>query len=295
MRGSGKVVLAVGVYDNADILRECIEWHYRLGIDFAVAYDHGSTDGSQDILAEFARKKLVDWTLISDRNYTRFDPYTSIAYRARNKFAADWIIVTDTDEFVCFGEGGLRDALDQAQSSDITVISMPGFNMTGPPLAAGASAPELLTVRVDKGVKETGEQALSGELPVPHVFLYRPPKTIARTSALIAYRPGGHSAMHAYGRSGELPGVSYLHYPFRGYATFEAKVRNAAAWLDENPELDRNLAWHWRRLVRLHRAGRLREEYDAQFVTPARTAELVRDGVCAIDETVSSWIKTRKP
>src|ERR1043165_5088679 len=149
MSSSGKIVLAVGVYDNADILRDFIEWHYHLGIDFAIAYDYGSQDGSRDILADLARRKLVDWTTIPDNNYMRFDPFTRIARRARDEFNADWIIVVDTDEFVCPPCGGLRASIDLARSTDISVITMPGYNMTGPQVIDGRGGPAHLILRVD--------------------------------------------------------------------------------------------------------------------------------------------------
>ena len=170
---------------------------------------------------------------------------------------------------------------------------MPGFNMTGQPLAAGASAPATLTLRIDRGVQETGEQALSGDLPVPYVFIRQQTKTIVQASSLIGYTIGGHLARHASGQSAEMPGLSFRHYPFRSYESFEMKVRNSAAWLDGNPELIPGLAWHWRHWVRLYRAGRLREEHAAQFVSAARAAELLREGVCTVDESVSSWARTR--
>jgi Glycosyl transferase family 2 len=292
--GSGKIVLAFGVYDNADILREFVEWHYHLGIDFAIAYDYGSQDGSRDILADLGRRKLVDWMTIPDKNYMRFDPFTRIAHRARDEFKADWIIVVDTDEFVCPPCYGLRAALDLARSEDIAVVTMPGFNMTGVPLTTGQSAPATLTLRVDRGVQVTREQTLSGDLPVPYVFIRNLSKTIVQASALIAYTLGGHTAQHASGRSAEISALSFRHYPFRSYEAFETKVRNTAGWLDMNPEFTGGLAWHWHRWVRLYREGRLREEHDAQFLLPARASELVRDGVCTIDEAISSWAARRR-
>ena len=289
-----RIVLAVGVYDNADILRDFIEWYYQLGIDFVVAYDYGSADGSRDILDEFARRKLVDWMTIPATNYARFDPFANIALRARDQFAADWIVVVDTDEFICPPEQGLRAALATALSDDITSVTVPSFNMTGQPLSAGASAVAELTLRIDRPLHETEAQAVSGALPVPYILMRQQAKTIVRADALIGYTIGAHTAIHAFGRIAVLPGLSMRHYPIRGYDAFQAKVRNCAAWLTQNPEFTPGQAWHWRRWVREYQAGRLREEYDAQFVSPERAAELLRGGVCTRDEIVSSWVRARK-
>ena len=46
MEGVGKVVLAVGVYDTAGILADYLDWYLHIGVDFIVALDYGSTDGS---------------------------------------------------------------------------------------------------------------------------------------------------------------------------------------------------------------------------------------------------------
>jgi hypothetical protein len=58
------------------------------------------------------------------------------------------------------------------------MLSVPCFNMTGPMIEPGQKAPEELTLRIDKPTRETIEQQLSGELPVPYIFIgpphYRP-------------------------------------------------------------------------------------------------------------------------
>jgi hypothetical protein len=55
------------------------------------------------------------------------------------------------------------------------MLSVPCFNMTGPMIEPGQKAPEELTLRIDKPTRETGEQQLSGELPVPYIFIRHPP------------------------------------------------------------------------------------------------------------------------
>jgi hypothetical protein len=97
----------------------------------------------------------------------------------------------------------------------------------------------------------------------------------------------------SWGKSGDIGRLRFLHYPIRGYDTFEVKVRNTAAWIADNPHLEPWWGWHWRRWIRLMEAGRLRQEYESQFASPQRADELVRDGTCAIDETVSSWVRRR--
>ena len=71
-------------------------------------------------------------------------------------------------------------------------------------------------------------------------------------------------------------------------------MRNAARWFEDNKHLEPWWGWHWRRWIRLEQAGRLREDYDDQFVSPSRAQQLVRQGTCSIDETVASWIRQQR-
>jgi hypothetical protein len=87
--------------------------------------------------------------------------------------------------------------------------------------------------------------------------------------------------------------LRFLHYAIRGYPTFQTKVANIAAWMAENTHLEPWWGWHWRRWIRLNEAGRLRKDYDDQFVSPARARELINDGTCSIDDTVANWIRHR--
>jgi hypothetical protein len=52
--------------------------------------------------------------------------------------------------------------------------------------------------------------------------------------------------------------------------------------------------WHWRRWIRLNREGRLRGDYEDQFVSPTRSGELIRIKICTRDERVANWLKNRQ-
>jgi hypothetical protein len=289
-----KIVLAVNVLDNADILHEYLEWYLCLGVDLIIVHDWGSSDGSQDILEQFARQKLVKWIPHPEKCVRDNDPSSRLARIALNEHNAEWIISCDTDEFLCIEGDNLRSVLDRAKQNDLTVLNVECFNMTGLPLAAEESFLERLTLRIDRPVIETYDQQVSGVLHVPYIFLRHPPKTIVRAEAFVEYAAGAHSAKNSWGRTGEIPELRFLHYPIRGSDAFQTKVRNITAFLDENEDLPSWWGWHWRRWIRLNREGRLREDYESQFVSRGRAEELIRDATCRVDETLSSWIKNKR-
>jgi hypothetical protein len=111
------------------------------------------------------------------------------------------------------------------------------------------------------------------------------------------YGPGNHSVTSAPGQCAEPPQLCFLHYPMRGFDAFQTKVNHAATWFMSNPHLQAwpEWGWHWRRWIRLNRDGRLQEDYENQFVSPARAQELIRDGICSVDEVVARWVKHRQP
>ena len=294
--GVGRIVLGVGVYDNADILSDFLDWHLALGIDFVVAFDYGSVDGSQDILEEYRRRGVLDWRVLPDQRYLSFNPFLNIAKIATDDFGAEWVAILDPDEFLCVDSPGLRGTLELALQGGLAVVTVPRCNMTGPEPGDAAEALTALTLRVDRGFEASLEQKLSrGQLPFPSVLLSESPKVIVRGDGLVEVGAGSHSAHNVNGAQGSTSKLRILHYPFRGYAAFARKAHNVAGWLAANPDLPARFAWHWRRLAALSREGLLEEEFRRQFVDQSSSAKLIQSGVCCPDRTVAAWKRRRQP
>jgi len=286
-----KIALLVLPSDQGDILKDYIEWHLDLGIDLILAEDVGSSDNTHEILESFSKTGRVWWSLAPEKNRLKYRPEETLVKMAIDQHAADWIIMNDVDEFLCSEGQGLRTVLQRAAADNVTAISVPCFNMTGPVLPSARRATETQTLRIDRPVDPPSEQLISGNLPVPYIFVRHPPKTIARALAFAEYGPGMHIVSTAWGNAGEFSALRFLHYPIRGFDKLQTKVSNAAAFFEENDHLEPWWSYHWRRWIRLSQGDRLREDYESQFLSPARAEELVRDGICTVDETIANWIK----
>jgi hypothetical protein len=83
------------------------------------------------------------------------------------------------------------------------MLSVPCFNTTGPMIEPRQKAPEDLTLRIDKPTREISEQQLSGELPVPYIFIGTS-HTIVRASAFQEYGPGAHDVKGSWGPNGDI-------------------------------------------------------------------------------------------
>jgi hypothetical protein len=139
----------------------------------------------------------------------------------------------------------------------------------------------------------TAEQQISWDLPVPFAFLEVGGHVAVRSAAIGSFAPGMHSATVTSGTSATSD-LYILHYAIRGYEELRQKVCNTQKWLEDNPHLPPAWGWHWRRWIHLEKTGRLREDYDCQFVSAARAIELIADGTCVIDTTIAAWRADRE-
>jgi glycosyltransferase involved in cell wall biosynthesis len=290
----GKIVLITVPYDQGDILQDFLDWHLQLGIDLILAMDGGSTDGSRDVLEEYAKTGRLVWLPLPERDLTKYAVGDELAALARDRYGADWIILCDVDEFLCTIGADLQAILAEAERDGITLLTVPRRTMTGPPLQPGQRAPQTLTLRIDRTVEPTHEQQISWNLPAPFAFLEVGGHLAVRASAFAQYGAGAHVATTTWGKSGTSDQLYILHYAVRGFESLRAKVDNTKAWLDDNKHLAPGWGWHWRRWIHLHEEGRLREDYDLQFVSPERAQQLVREGICVVDTTIADWIARKQ-
>jgi hypothetical protein len=284
-----KIVLVTVPYDQVDILQDFLDWHLQLGVDLILAHDGGSTDGTREVLDRYAGTGRVVWEPLPERDMSKYAVADGLAALARDRYGARWIIYCDVDEFLCTRGKSLRAVLADCERDNITLLDIPRRTMTGPPMPPGRRATEALTLRIDRTVVPTPEQQVTWDFPVPFAFLEVGGHLAVRASALTQFGMGAHVATTAWGQSGTSE-LYILHYAIRGYEELRQKVHNTEKWLSDNPHLPLGWGWHWRRWIQLEEEGRLREDYDRQFVSAERASELIRDGVCVVDTTVADWL-----
>ncbi|HVQ37204.1 MAG TPA: glycosyltransferase family 2 protein [Pyrinomonadaceae bacterium] len=278
--------------DQGDIIKDFVEWHLDLGLDVILTEDLNSSDDTQEILDSFSETGRVDWFPTKVKDYKNCRPAESLAELARDRHGADWVIMCDVDEFLCPQGDDLRSILQRAAAEDITAIRVDCFNMTGA-LENEGRATEARIWRIAQPIQESFEQQLSGQIPAPYIFIRHPPKTIVRMDAFLEYGWGSHDVKTSRGKTAEFSELKFHHFPIRGFETFQKKVQNVANFFEINKHYEDWWGWHWRRWIRLNEEGRLREEYENQFLTPARAEELIRDGTCVVDTTISNWVANR--
>lgn len=211
-----KLVQTLVVRDEADIVDAQVAYHLNAGVDFVVATDHDSEDGTTDILVSYERQGVL--RLYREAGEMRESDWrTRMAREAATEHGADWIINTDADEFWIPRELTLKESL-AAVPGRIGVVWATTCHFVPRP-EDGSPFAERMTARF----------AAAAALNDP-TSPYRPhAKAAHRADPAIRVRFGSHRVVSETlaPLSGWHP-ADVFHFPYRTSAQYEQKtVRRA--------------------------------------------------------------------
>jgi Glycosyl transferase family 2 len=106
-----KVVMTLVVRNERDIIAQHLAYHLAAGVAFVVVTDHGSTDGTTEILDEYERRGVVRVLHEPDGPFAQREWVTRMARLAATEHGADWVINSDADEFWWPRGGSLDEVL----------------------------------------------------------------------------------------------------------------------------------------------------------------------------------------
>ncbi|MDX1546031.1 MAG: glycosyltransferase family 2 protein [Rhodothermales bacterium] len=248
-----KLVLTLLVRDEADLLAENLAHHFDAGVDFVVATDNGSRDGTAEILRAYERAGRLEYHYQPPADFAQHAWVTRMARRAAAVHGADWVINGDADEFFVPASGTLKDVLRRLPAG-VDVVLVPRRNFV--PCERPRRRPPPVEM-------------------VYHAPGFIAPKAVHRGVPDVTVWQGNHGAESPRLRlpARPCPGIIAYHYPIRSLAQFETKVWNGGSGYDLNDTLHPELGHHKRRWYRLLLAGALPEEYARLFMS--------RDQLCA--------------
>ena len=100
------------VRDEADIVDAQIAHHLSAGVDFVVATDNRSVDGTTEILERWESDGRLHLIRESGDDLRQTEWVTRMARLAATDFGADWVINADADEFWWPQGASLKDVLE---------------------------------------------------------------------------------------------------------------------------------------------------------------------------------------
>jgi hypothetical protein len=140
-----KLVMTLLARDEADIVDAWLAFHLNAGVDFVVATDNRSSDGTTQILESYAREGHVRVIHEPGDDLRQDEWVTRMARLAATEHGADWVINSDADEFWWPRGASLRDMLAAVPPRYGTVGAF--LRMFVPRPAAEGSFAERMTVR----------------------------------------------------------------------------------------------------------------------------------------------------
>jgi glycosyltransferase involved in cell wall biosynthesis len=256
-----KLVMTLLARNEADIIDAHLAFHLNAGVDFVIAIDNGSDDGTTEVLESYAHDGYVDVTYDADDQPDQGALVTRMARQAATDFAADWVINSDADEFWWPRGGSLKEVLAAAPSRYGSVRGL--WRHFAPRPHGDEFFGERMTVRVcNPGAEETS----------PYSPRY---KTAHRAHPKVTVLTGNHRA-DAPGLDA-IPGwypIDVLHFPIRSVEQCRQKY---VRWWQIGPSTFRGA------VNNADREGRMGEFYESYVVDDQALARGIAAGTLAVD------------
>lgn len=271
-----KLVMTLLVRDEADVVDAQIAFHLHAGVDFVVATDNRSEDGTAEILERYRREGHLHLIREPGDDLRQSEWVTRMAQLAATEFAADWVLNTDADEF-WWPRGGDFHALFAAVPDRFGVVRGAWRNFVPRPDDERFFA-ERMTAR------------LCAPSFHPHP-LSTHFKSAHRGVADVRVGRGNHEAFG----SGLVPlrgwyPIEILHFPVRSLDHCTRKYVTQFVALERNAE--KGIPGHMTEAYEAYRAGRLAEFYAPLVVSEQDLAAGVERGTLAKDTRLRERLRS---
>lgn len=244
-----KLVMTLLVRDEEDIVDANLRFHLNQGVDFVIATDNRSVDGTADILKGYEQAGCLQYIHEPSDDYSQARWVTRMARLAATEHRADWVINADADEFWWPKSGDLKAALGQVPNDD-GFVSARRVNFIPRPPGEGQPL-DRMTVREVRSLNAMGR-------PLPA-------KVCHRGLAEIEVAQGNHQVTAGgLGSQAQTEPIVILHFPLRSYRQFESKIVSGGRAYEANVHLPEHVGSTWRKLYDTWKEGGLEAHYQDQ-------------------------------
>lgn len=262
-----RLVMTLLARNEADIVDAQIAFHLHAGVDFVLAMDNGSMDGTREILERYEHAGYLHVLHEAGDDMRQQEWVTHMARLAATDFDADWVLNADADEFWWPRGGTLRDVL----------ALVPGrFGVVRGCWRHFLPRPDGCSDFAERMIVRLCRPAFPGD---KSTIYHAHQKVAHRADPDVQIERGNHNA---FGRALEpLRGwhpIEVLHFSLRSVAQLDRKARGG--WLRSPVEEQTE---HQILLDEALRAGRLESFYSALAVSDDRLERGLADGTLAVD------------
>jgi hypothetical protein len=273
-----KLVLTVLARDEADVIDAQVGFHLNAGVDFVIATDNNSHDGTTEIFERYAREGVLHLIREPAEGLRQGEWVTRMARLAATDYGADLVINADADEFWWPRGGSLKEVLAAVPASYGIVQA---FWRSFVPLPDdGACFAERMTVR------------LSQRAPIndPTSF-YRPVIKVAhRADPHVNVARGNHAlAGSSFRTLTTWYPIEVLHFPLRSRAQWMRKVELQGEAFTKHIERS-GTGYHLKGYDAL-RAGCIDEQYASLVVDDDALERGLADGTLVVDTRLRAALR----
>lgn len=257
------------VRDEADILDAQLAFHLNAGVDFVIATDHRSDDGTTEILERYANEGWVHLLREESSGFRQAEWASRMAQLAATDFGADWVINADADEFWWPRGGSLKDILECVPPR-FGIVRCFERHFAPRPSEHGHFA-ERMTVRVTPYARQTGpEDPFQMAMQVIH-----------RADPFVTLMQGNHDVTSGglLTLRGWYP-FEVLHFPLRTCEQSRRKFEHKRRATQVEPTA---VGLHMLSAGRAIEEGRFDEWYSRYVVDETTLAQGLVDDALAID------------
>jgi hypothetical protein len=201
--------------DQVDIVGAVVAFHLSVGVDFVVATDHQSVDGTDEILEAYERAGVLRLVRVTGDVVKGQEWRTHAARLAATEHGADWTFSCDGDEFWWPRRGSLKDVF-AAVPSGYGVVEAP-WRFFLPRPEGPAYFAERMTVRLSPAAALGHPLSpFKSEVKVAH-----------RALESVVVERGSHRLLS--GGLVPLAGwhpIEVLHFPVRSDVQYSQRVRH---------------------------------------------------------------------
>ena len=271
-----KLVMTLLARDEADIVDAQIKFHLNAGVDFVIATDNRSQDGTTEILESYAKAGQLHLIREDDEYLRQAEWVTRMGRLAASEFGADWVIHSDADEFWWPRGDSLKDVLASIPSR-YGIVRALLRHFVPRPEAGGASFAERMTARV------------SASSPI------NDPRSLFRPNLKIIHR-GDPSVNVSIGTQRLLDSslvplrgwypVEFFHFPVRSLEQCERKYAHQQTGPGQTPSP------YYDRVRALIDEGRLEEVYESLVVDDDALQRGLDEATLVLDTRLRDALRT---
>jgi hypothetical protein len=271
-----KLVMTLLVRNEVDMIEANIEYHLAQGVDFLIVTDHGSEDGTSEILRKYERMGVATVIRDEQEGHHQSNRVTHMAEIARVGYGADWVIHNDADEFWWPLAGDLHDVFSSLPSR-FGQIEVKRRNFR--PWKDGDGPFYSRLVYRDASSLTPSGYAL--ESKVAH-----------RPHPQVRVAPGNHTISGA-----DLPAfpvgevLEIFHFPMRDYDQFERKVVQIGNGYEQLTDRSPQVGCDQLMLLEMHREGKLRDYYESLTLDDDALERGLQLGTIVVDRRLEDFMR----